>query len=144
MISWFTCSKGSMHLPPPIFKFMLKCSENPDLLLTSDGVGLALRESFAKSRELFTASNIPPRFLGGILASRAYKIKNKLFNSLRGTVNRSSVIPHVTVAHHRAHRPRSGVILAADCRHEPGLWHWIPVTGRHGRYPKVPCTKRQR
>lgn len=59
----------------------LRCQkvQNSDLLPTSDGVGLALRELFTKSRESFTVSKIPPRFLWGMSSTRAWKIKPHLW-----------------------------------------------------------------
>lgn len=134
----------------------LRCDQkvkNPDLLLTTDGVGLALRESFVKSRESFTASKTPPRFLGGMSATRAYKIKpqNMWWIPLIVCEVLKIDILHMTFTQfaHRWKRrlrsePGSGVIGCANNRHKPGLWYWLPARGRHCWYAKVTCLQRHK
>lgn len=51
----------------------------PDLLLVTDDVGLALRGGILKSRESFTASKIPPRFLRGMSSNKTWKIPQNIY-----------------------------------------------------------------
>lgn len=127
----------------------------------TDNVGLALRGGIPKSRESFTASKIPPRFLRGMSSSTTWEIPQAQnpfkINWLTGQLRFISQVRFLSDSHIMGSKGKfgmwpvlffrtnlwhsSGSWLMTGVHYKTGLWFMTSGRGRNCRYAKSTCVK---